>query len=546
MVPATKAKTAACSVEDVRKLALPLGTDVAAADGALSETVSWALLYAPEDTLTARAPSPNELLLIDTDEAGESRVDEAAIRWASEHGASAIVCAVEPAPTAIAAANRRKIPLLILPGEIDLRETQRDILALLVDRRGQLARRSTQVFRQLTQISSHNAGPSPLLEALARLTGKAAVLQDKRLDITHSSLQPALIGQWEALERALREPAALPAVYQDRMRIPPEAMPSQRQKLPDTSIERLVAPIVTHGVGRGFLSLLGPVGELDALDESVAEQGAAACALEMAKAKAISDTEKRLLGTFLDRILSNDIMPQEALLQGERFGHNLRQPHVALAAGWYGTGQPSLRRLETIVNVTLAEQQGKALVGLRDPYLLIFMPAVPGEDGPMALAARIHNAARRERPRAALAIGISTAAAELGDWLVAYGEALQAMDLAARLHSPKPLFIDALGIYRLIIQLEERDTLQSFARETLGQLLDYDERQNADLIHTLEAYFSAHGNLATTAAELNVHRNTLLYRLRRVAEIGAVDLKQPETRLALQLALAILRLLPER
>ena len=107
-------------------------------------------------------------------------------------------------------------------------------------------------------------------------------------------------------------------------------------------------------------------------------------------------------------------MPQEALLQGERFGHNLRQAHVALAAGWYGTGQPSVRRLETIVNVTLAEQQGKALVGLRDPYLLIFMPAEPGEDGPMALAARIHNAARRERPRAALAIGISTAAAEAG------------------------------------------------------------------------------------------------------------------------------------
>ena len=545
----TKTKLAACSVEDVRKLVLPLGTKVVAADGALSETVSWALLFAPEDTLTVRALSPNEMLLIDADEAGESRVDEATIRWANEYGVSAIVSAVEPSPTVIAAANRSEIPLLILSGEIDLRDIQRDILALLVDRRGQLARRSTQVFRQLTQISSHNAGPAPLLEALARLTGKAVVLQDKRLDITHSSLQPALIGQWEALERALREPAALPAVYQDRMRIPPEAMPTQRQVLPSTGIERLVAPIVTHGVGRGFLSLIGPEGELDALDESVAEQGAAACALEMAKAKAISDTEKRLLGTFLDRILSNDIMPQEALLQGERFGHDLRQAHVALAAGWYGAGQPSLRRLETIVNVTLAEQRGKALIGLRDPYLLVFLPTVPEQgntDAAMALAAHIHNAARRESPRAALAIGISTVAAALGDWPGAYTEALQAMDLAARLHSPKPLFIDALGIYRLVTQLEERDTLQSFAQETLGKLLDYDERQNADLIHTLEAYFSAHGNLATTAAELNVHRNTLLYRLRRVAEISAVDLKQPETRLALQLALAILRLLPER
>ena len=164
----------------------------------------------------------------------------------------------------------------------------------------------------------------------------------------------------------------------------------------------------------------------------------------------------------------------------------------------------------------------------------------------MSVASRILQAARRERPRAALAIGISSVAAALGDWPGAYGEALQAMDLAARLHSPRPLYIGALGIYRLITRLEERESLQSFAHETLAALLAYDERQNADLIHTLEAYFSAHGNLATTAAELNVHRNTLLYRLRRVAEIGGIDLKQPETRLALQVALAIQRLLPER
>ena len=515
----------------------------------MQDRVSWAILYAPDEVLTARTPSPHELLLVDSENGDPGRVDETSIRWASEHQASAVVTALEPTPATIAAANQWDIPLLILPQPTDFREIQRDILALLVNRRGQLARRSTQVFRQLTQISSQNTGPSPLLEALARLTGKAVVLQDKRLDILHSSLQPALIGQWEALERILREPAALPSVYQDRLRIPPDAMPSQRQSFPNTNIERLIAPVVTHGVGRGFFSLLALQGELDEFDESVAEQGAAACALEMAKAKAISNAEKRLLGTFLDRILSNDIVPQEALLQGERFGHDLRQSYISLAAGWYGAHQPSLRRLETIINVTLAEQQENALVGLRDPYVLIFFPAAHhagGQEKAMNLATRIHNATRHERPRATLAIGISTVAEELSDWTGAYSEALQAMDLAARLHSPKPLYIEALGIYRLITQLEERDTLQSFARDTLGNLLDYDRRQNADLIHTLEAFFSAHGNLANTAEELNVHRNTLLYRLKRIAEIGSVDLKQPETRLALQLALAVLRLLPER
>jgi DNA-binding PucR family transcriptional regulator len=36
---------------------------------------------------------------------------------------------------------------------------------------------------------------------------------------------------------------------------------------------------------------------------------------------------------------------------------------------------------------------------------------------------------------------------------------------------------------------------------------------------------------------LYVHRNTLLYRLQRAAEIGKFDLDKAETRLAIQLAL---------
>jgi DNA-binding PucR family transcriptional regulator len=40
-----------------------------------------------------------------------------------------------------------------------------------------------------------------------------------------------------------------------------------------------------------------------------------------------------------------------------------------------------------------------------------------------------------------------------------------------------------------------------------------------------------------------VHRNTLLYRMERVTQIGGFDLDNPETRLAVHLALKIRRLL---
>jgi purine catabolism regulator len=77
----------------------------------------------------------------------------------------------------------------------------------------------------------------------------------------------------------------------------------------------------------------------------------------------------------------------------------------------------------------------------------------------------------------------------------------------------------------------------------LGPLLEYDHKQNADLVKTLEAFFQKHGNLSETAEALIVHRNTLLYRMTRINEIAQVDFKRPEIRLGMHLALTIRRLL---
>jgi DNA-binding PucR family transcriptional regulator len=72
----------------------------------------------------------------------------------------------------------------------------------------------------------------------------------------------------------------------------------------------------------------------------------------------------------------------------------------------------------------------------------------------------------------------------------------------------------------------------------LGRLLRYDGEKNTELVPTLDAFLRAN-NATEVAARLNLHRNTLLYRLRRIREITNLDLDDPETRLALHLALRI-------
>jgi purine catabolism regulator len=437
--------------------------------------------------------------------------------------------------------------VLALPNGSRIRLVEKAVVSLLVDRKGQLERRATQIYRQLTQISSRNEGMSELISAMARLTNKSVVIQDKRLRILYSSVQPQFVGHWEDVELFLRKMDNLPVELQDRHRVSEIDNPALMQSLPTPGLARLVSPIVTKDVGRGYLSIIGWDNDIDDIDTLVVEHGAAACALEMAKAKAVSDTEKRLRGTFLDRLLIGDVSQQEAVRQGERFEHDMTQAHIAIVLAWQGDKTYSTRRLETMVNGVIGSKKEKALVWQREREEEVLVFYAPDPDNPidssMALAQSFSAEAQHQYSHVQVAIGLGQLVREIGAWRTSYRDAVQALDLARRLQTDIPLFIGDLGVYQLILSLSDREKLLDFCNRTLGILAEYDHRQHADLIKTLEAFFACHGNLSQTAEMLIVHRNTLLYRMNRINEIAEIDLNRPETRLALHLALTIRRLL---
>lgn len=539
------------TVEDVRKLALPLGTRVMAGDGMLHQPVIWTTVVYPVEATSSKSPQAGEIILLAAHEDHDTRVTSAldVIRWASDHQAVAVVLSDIPSTAALAEANAYSIPVLLLPPGSRIRMVEKQIISLLVDRKGQIERRGTQIYRQLTQISSRNEGMAELVNTMARLTNKSVIVQDKRLQIAHSSIQPQFVAYWEDVETFLRKVDNLPTDMQDRLRVSEIENPVLMQSLPMPGLARLVSPIITKDIGRGYLSIIGRDTDLDDIDSLVAEHGAAACALEMAKAKAISDTEKRLRGTFLDRLLMGDVSQQEALRQGERFDHDMNQTHVAIVMAWQGDKTPSLRRLETIVNGVIAAQQAPALVWQREREneVLVFHAVEEREpiNTTMKLAKIIATDIQRQYLGAKVAVGIGQTAREVGTWRISYRDAVQALDLARRLQTDNPLFIGDLGVYQLILSLSDREKLLSFYEKTLGPLLEYDLRNHADLVKTLEAFFTCHGNLSQTAEMLIVHRNTLLYRMNRINDIAQIDLDRPEIRLALNLALTIRRLLAQ-
>jgi DNA-binding PucR family transcriptional regulator len=76
----------------------------------------------------------------------------------------------------------------------------------------------------------------------------------------------------------------------------------------------------------------------------------------------------------------------------------------------------------------------------------------------------------------------------------------------------------------------------------IATLLAHDREHHTCYAESLSAYLDAFGDVNRAASTLNIHPNTLRYRVRRVAEICGLDLDDPDERLmaAIQLRTSML------
>ena len=565
------------TVQDMLRLALPLGTQVLAGRDGLGRLVSW------PSVLQTRPPAfpdlvGQELALLTLDSlrlVSDKLTLAALIADLSESNVAAVAFSgkfdpvSDTALNALQAADQGGIPLLLLPPGTPLLALEQNIVRVLVGPPPEVATRSIQVYEQLLRLFTENRGLDALVAAIADATGRTVVVQDKRLD-TLAAAGPLCHGPlWPRIEAQLTQTTLLPPAFLNREAVAqstPEPArialslsapgdPSAAASDPD-GVQWLVVPIVANLLGRGFCSLLTSAeeGGFNALDLEFLQRGAAICALEMAKAKAIREEKKRVQGGLLEQLLSGALSPEQAMRQLARLGHSAQdRGYGALAAAWVQTGNvtpPSARRLETMFNEQVSSHNLDALVQVIDDGVVVFCHAEGDaltlrKTAPRAirqLADTIQERARIQFPQTLLAIGLGRPVRTIDDWRSSYQEALAAQRMAAQWRIEPPTFFGDLGVYRLLSLLIEQPELRSFYRETLGELAS-DRYSNDEFLKTLETFFEEDGNLSQTAKKLNIHRNTLLYRMDRIAQIGSFDLANPETRLAVHLALKIRRLI---
>ncbi len=112
----------------------------------------------------------------------------------------------------------------------------------------------------------------------------------------------------------------------------------------------------------------------------------------------------------------------------------------------------------------------------------------------------------------------------------------------AKLHNRKSVRYQAMGLYKLIVSVNDNNTLNEIYRENLGALEDYDQKNGTDYMATLRCYLENNSSVQEVAHITFVHRNTVNYKIKKIREILRCEFDY-EDKLKLMLAFFIKDLL---
>ena len=385
---------------------------------------------------------------------------------------------------------------------------------------------SHDIHERFTKLSLEGAGIRSILEAVGALAGGPAALYSPDGHRVRGVGVPS-----DGMPPRLHVPGAVSQAGAREVRI---------------SAGRPARPIdlVPVRAGADVLGLLAVGLDARAADSQgrvrALEHGSTVLALEMSKERAAAEVERRLRGDLVEGDEAERIARQ-----AERLGHRL--PHRA----WVVVLEPDDDETEAAV-LTQGDRLDGALSGLirsRMPDALALVRTasavflVPDEVAPdlaacEKLAGQILAAATRVMKPGTASVGIGNVANSVAELARSHVEARQALRLTRRAGGrARVASYRSLGAFRLLLEVQSPEALRRFVEELLGPLLQYAQSRDTPLLETLEALSARRWIRRAAARQLGIHINSMSYRVERIQSLTGLSLDDPETRVAISIAL---------
>ncbi|MFJ8023163.1 PucR family transcriptional regulator [Streptomyces sp. NPDC096311] len=448
------------------------------------------------------------------------------------------------------AAEEEGLPLLEVPRRTPFLAISKAVSAAIAADQYRAVTAGFAAQRELTK-QALNDGPEGLLSALAGQVDGWAALYDA------SGAVVATAPEWAGRRAA---------------RITPDVERLRERPAPASSVVGGEDRVELHSLGTGrrprAALAVGTAAALGTAERYAVHSAIALLTLTTERSRSLHAAEQRIGAAVLRMLLAGQ--PEHArTVAGDLYGELLDAPfrlilaesasasaarahadgHARVAAAKPSkapvvvpdpTNGDPLGGLAEIVE-SAAARSGESVLVVPDGERLVVLAVDGGAAvtacGEYAAALDAARIATREQPvgdEDELVVGLSAPAGPIAA-AAAYKQAEQALSVARR--RGRSLVEHEELAAGSVLPLLADDAVRAFADGLLRPLNEHDATGRGDLVASLRAWLSRHGQWDAAAADLGVHRHTLRYRMRRVEEILGRSLDDPDVRMELWLAL---------
>jgi sugar diacid utilization regulator/putative methionine-R-sulfoxide reductase with GAF domain len=412
-----------------------------------------------------------------------------------------------------------------------------------LDRKNQELEKSMAIHEDFTSAALEGDDVKGIAVLLSTVLGMGVVVQDRALNLV------AAVSRDGRVDVACGEDVCEKYRRLGRDRVDALMREGARRKtlvralgaaLTDEGATLFLMPIVAGKEHLGSLTVSADR-DLSELDTVAIKQAAAVLALRITLEQREFEMLERLRGGLLTGIMNSDFASDSiAYERAALLGYQLSPPFraVVIETEWpRGGARLGGQAPDDAVCQRFAQTWPGLIAARRGRTIVVLASGEMARDSSQMVAGIVDEVSQ-SYGGARVWCGTGGACDSLRDARVSYQQAKKAASVGRELGGDRQVFdYDDLGVYRLLMAVGGRGDLEEFVQRRLGPLMAYDEEKGSNLVGTLKAFLKDKGSNKRVATLLNVHLNTLKYRLKRIEELCGVSLDDQEAVFELHLAL---------
>lgn len=283
---------------------------------------------------------------------------------------------------------------------------------------------------------------------------------------------------------------------------------------------------------------------------------ASATAVWLSREDAIVQTELRLKSQFIwDLAKSKDVAFEEkAQTRANLFGFQLDDPYVCIV-GY--SEQLELNNgdeyEETLGNKTIIDEMEEEIKQIAlsmdkqvaftsdEDYLIVFFEAMKLDDVTIQpFIDKMNERLGNLIEGAVFSWGIGQEGNGVKKFHESYEKAFSALEMIMAQKEPGDVLrFEETRLNRLLLHVANDPIVKEITQSAIAPLIEYEREREIDLVETFIVYDAEKRNVSQAARALNLHRQSLLYRLDKINKLTNLSVDNPEDAFLLNISIKV-------